>query len=101
MPKLIPFLLLPLLCSGQATLLQEWENDEDLRGASISYCVMDAEDGRILFEHQSGLSVVPASTLKIFTTAAALDLLGRGFRYETQLGYTGAFNTNTGVLEGD
>lgn len=47
----------------------------------------------------SGQRQIPASTLKLITTGAALHKLGPGFRYETRIGYRGT--VRDGVLEGD
>lgn len=45
--------------------------------------------------------MTPASTLKIVSTSAALNLLGNNYRYETKLCYLGDWNKETGVLNGD
>ncbi|MCG3126630.1 MAG: D-alanyl-D-alanine carboxypeptidase [Phycisphaerae bacterium] len=48
-------------------------------------CVIDATDGRVLFEHDADRALKPASTLKLFTTAAALDRLGEAFSFRTEV----------------
>lgn len=80
---------------------QEWKNDKDLQGASIGYYVMNAKTNELIAEYNSQLQLIPASTLKIVTTSAALGVLGANFRYETKLVYTGNFNPTSGVLHGD
>lgn len=57
-------------------------------------------DGDVVYERNSGKGMVPASNLKLFTTAAAVELLGAGYTYETRLEMTGNV-TEDGVLEGD
>jgi len=83
------------------TFIEEWKNDKDLKHSSIGFCVMNAATSEIISEYNSRQLLVPASTLKIVTTSAALNLLGAGYRYETKIYYTGDFNKTTGVLNGD
>lgn len=100
--KAILFFLLPALIQGQVnTVLEEWKNDPTLKQASIGFSVLDAKTSELLAEYNSHQLLVPASTLKIVTTSAALQLLGPNYRYETKLYYTGNFNKETGILDGD
>lgn len=80
---------------------EEWKKDPGLKGASIGFCVMNAATSEVVGELNSTQLLTPASTLKIVTTAAALDLLGPNYHYDTQLYYTGDFDKITGVLNGD
>ena len=79
----------------------ELKKETELQNASIGLCVMDAQTGVTICEHNGKLSLTPASTLKIITTSTALQLLGKDFRYETLLQYTGTFNKTNGILNGD
>lgn len=45
--------------------------------------VMSMSDGRVLYSHDGENLFTPASNMKIFTTAAALDLLGPEYRWRT------------------
>lgn len=45
-------------------------------------------DGRVLASHHPDKPLIPASTLKIITAAAALEELGPGYRYETEFRIT-------------
>jgi serine-type D-Ala-D-Ala carboxypeptidase/endopeptidase (penicillin-binding protein 4) len=45
--------------------------------------------------------MIPASTLKIVTTAAALRQLGNNYKFKTRIAYTGKLNKESGVLDGD
>ena len=40
---------------------------------------------RVVYRHDAGLPLTPASNLKLLTTSAALDTLGPGFEFRTQL----------------
>ena len=94
-------LLLPLVLDAQTELPAGWKQDPRFSHASIGYCVRDAATGQSVAEYNAGTALIPASTLKITSTAAALDLLGKDFRFETKLHYTGTFNKGTGVISGD
>ena len=61
--------------------------------------VISLESGDTLFAHQPHEALVPASNMKLFTTAAALRYLGPGYRYGTYLVATGP--VVEGVLRGD
>jgi D-alanyl-D-alanine carboxypeptidase/D-alanyl-D-alanine-endopeptidase (penicillin-binding protein 4) len=84
-----------------ADLLSAWKSDPTLAHAAYGFCVMDAKTGSVVAAHNSDLSLIPASSLKVVTTAAALALRGPEYRYLTRLMYTGQFDRITGVLDGD
>lgn len=63
--------------------------------------VVDAEDGEFLYERNSHRKFVPASNMKVPSTAAALSLLGPDFRYQTSLWAAGEVDLDTSTLEGD
>jgi D-alanyl-D-alanine carboxypeptidase/D-alanyl-D-alanine-endopeptidase (penicillin-binding protein 4) len=62
---------------------------------------VDAEEGRVLYERNAHRKFVPASNMKILSTATALSLLGPDFRYETNLWGVGRLERPGGVLRGD
>ncbi len=71
-----------------------------LRGARGGLLVIDRETGQELLAHEASRPLVPASTVKLVTAAAALAHLGPAHRFETPvLGATAL--TRRGVLEGD
>lgn len=61
--------------------------------------VWDAETGTPLYERDTRRSFVPASNTKLYSTAAALDILGPDFRFETRIETDGAIED--GVLNGN
>ena len=71
-----------------------------LKNAGYSVYAMDAESGEVLFETPQ-ISLVPASVMKLMTTAAALEILGPRFQFHTQIGYSGEISLDKGLLEGD
>lgn len=61
--------------------------------------VADVESGRVLIAQHARQGLLPASTHKLLTTAAALDLLGPDYRYQTALYFNGQIDGTT--LRGD
>lgn len=97
-------LLLTAKSYAQQTLtdfLTELKKENELINASISLSAIDVLTGTVVCEYNPKLSLTPASTMKVITTASALQLLGKDFRYETLLQYSGTFDKTTGVIDGD
>lgn len=63
--------------------------DPALNGATVSLMVRDARSGSTLYQHNPRTRLIPASNLKLLTTAAAMDVLGPQYRFSTQLLSTG------------
>jgi serine-type D-Ala-D-Ala carboxypeptidase/endopeptidase (penicillin-binding protein 4) len=72
--------------------------DDQLKHAIVSLYVTDT-DGNKIYALNEQYGLAPASTQKIFTSIAALSLLGKDFTYKTEIGYTG--NVVDGSLIGD
>lgn len=75
-------------------------NDPALKHAVWSVCVINSKDS-VIAEYNSQLSVVPASTMKIVTTGAALEMLGANFKFATKLSYDGVFDSIKGIIKGN
>ena len=73
-------------------------NNEQLKHAVVSLYVTD-ENGNKVYALNEEYGLAPASTQKVFTSIAALSLLGEDFIYKTEIGYTG--NIKDGNLNGD
>ncbi len=67
--------------------------------AHLGVFVKDLATGRVLCDHQGGRAFLPASNMKLFTGALALDRLGPAWQAATTLYRKGEIQE--GVLEGD
>jgi len=81
------------------TAFQQFESDSQLKHAISSLYVIDAKSGQVVFDKNSHVGLAPASTQKIITSVTAFELLGKDYRYKTELGYSGVIKN--GVLDGD
>lgn len=79
---------------------QNLVNDQQAKFAITSLCVLDAQTGKVIFADNENIGLATASTLKTITAATAYSILGKDFKYQTTLAYTGKITTD-GVLEGD
>ncbi|MGB8624191.1 MAG: D-alanyl-D-alanine carboxypeptidase, partial [Paracoccaceae bacterium] len=68
-------------------------------GGKVAFVVADARTGKVLEAKNPLLPMPPASTAKTITTLYALDTLGAGFRFRTQLVATGPLRG--GIVQGD
>ncbi|WAC39142.1 D-alanyl-D-alanine carboxypeptidase/D-alanyl-D-alanine-endopeptidase [Pedobacter sp. SL55] len=97
---------LPQLANAQTTAqklekaYQILVKDEQAKYAITSLCVLDAKTGKVIFANNENIGLATASTLKTITSATAFYTLGKDFRYETKLSYTGNI-TADGTLQGD
>lgn len=73
---------------------QQFESDSQLRHAISSLYVIDAKTSEVVFERNAQVGLAPASTQKIITSVTAFELLGKEYRYKTELGYTGEIKGN-------
>ncbi len=78
----------------------QFVNSYLLRNANVSLLVKDMSTGSSICEYRANNAVVPASTMKVVTTATALELLGADFRFETCLEIDGKVRKDS-VLNGN
>ncbi len=79
--------------------IDEVLDDEALANGWWGVMVVEMQTGEVLYRRHAERSFVPASNTKLYTTAAALDLLGPGYRYRTEVFIDGPIVD--GVLEGN
>ena len=70
-------------------LIDQAIDTSDFNAARWGVCVLSLRDGRLLYARNADKLFTPASNMKIYTTAVALDLLGADYRWRTSV-YAGA-----------
>ena len=71
-----------------------------LKNANVSLLIRETGKGKVVGRYNANKSIIPASTLKLVTTASALELLGPNFRFQTKLEISGNV-TKEHVLQGN
>ncbi|MFW5756594.1 MAG: D-alanyl-D-alanine carboxypeptidase, partial [Tangfeifania sp.] len=71
------------------TALQKLLEKPEYRHATAGIHIIDLNSGQELYGYNSEKLMIPASTMKLVTSAAALELLGPDYRFQTKIGYTG------------
>ncbi|MCE4564246.1 D-alanyl-D-alanine carboxypeptidase/D-alanyl-D-alanine-endopeptidase [Maribellus sp. CM-23] len=72
----------------------------EYKNASVGMQVVELESQKEIFNLNASQLLVPASTIKLITTATALELLGDDYQFRTIIGYEGNINKQ-GELKGD
>lgn len=72
-------------------------DDSQLKHGIASLTVAD-ESGKIIYHFNDQYGLAPASNMKVFTSIAAFDLLGKDYQYKTVIGYTGTIRDS--ILQG-
>jgi D-alanyl-D-alanine carboxypeptidase/D-alanyl-D-alanine-endopeptidase (penicillin-binding protein 4) len=86
----------PTLTSEADALVEAAEAD----GTLASVYVVDVATREVLYAHRPQVRLLPASTMKVVSTAAALSALGADFRFRTPVGLEGPAPRG-GLFEGD
>ena len=74
-------------------------DSEETKNAFWGVCIKRLKDNEPFFIHNEGKSFMPASNMKLYTTASSLTFLGKDFKYETPIYHTGEIDAG-GVLRG-
>lgn len=75
-------------------------SDPVLANASIGFCVIDLKTGEKLTSHQAKISLPPASTTKLFSTATAIEVLGESYQPKTRI-YASGEMSKDGEISGN
>ncbi|MEO9533162.1 MAG: D-alanyl-D-alanine carboxypeptidase/D-alanyl-D-alanine-endopeptidase [Crocinitomicaceae bacterium] len=71
-----------------------------LKNAAFSFYAIDMSTGEVIGDYNSEMSIPSASTMKLVSTATALQKLGSGYRFKTKIMHSGEIDS-TGTLHGD
>jgi D-alanyl-D-alanine carboxypeptidase/D-alanyl-D-alanine-endopeptidase (penicillin-binding protein 4) len=86
-----------------ATLAKEIDraiDESDLTRARWGVFVMSMKDGRVLYSRNGDRLFTPASNMKVYTTAVALDMLSADYRWRTSV-YVDKQPDPDGTIAGD
>ena len=75
-------------------------NGATAQSADTSIQIVELDSGRVVAERNAHVPMAPASNMKLFTTAAAIDLLQPSFEVSTEVFVRGQIDA-TGTLHGD
>lgn len=95
--------ILPTISWGQTSVQAVVNTFKDywaFKNAGISITVKNISDDYLVASYNSDLALCPASTVKLFSTASAFEILGAEYKPKTQL-YTNGKIIPNGVLSGD
>lgn len=67
--------------------------------ATVGIYAVQMDTGKVVIDENSNMSLIPASCMKVVTTAAALHLLGSETQFETHLEYDGIIKEK--ILDGN
>jgi D-alanyl-D-alanine carboxypeptidase/D-alanyl-D-alanine-endopeptidase (penicillin-binding protein 4) len=79
--------------------LEAFLQKKGLTHAAVSFKAVDLSSGQTIASFNEKMAVIPASNMKIVTTATALDTLGESFRFQTELTYDGTIKDS--ILDGN
>lgn len=69
--------------------------DEQMKHANMSLYVVETKTGKLVYHLNEQTGLAAASTQKLFTSIAAFDLLGKDYRFKTDLGYYGEIENDS------
>ena len=95
-PKITPASTLPELQAKISEILAKPE----LESAIVGVKVVSLDNGRVLFEENANKLLRPASNMKLYTVAAALDRLSPDYRFVTSV-YAATRPDASGVVRGN
>ncbi|OIP81785.1 MAG: D-alanyl-D-alanine carboxypeptidase/D-alanyl-D-alanine-endopeptidase [Porphyromonadaceae bacterium CG2_30_38_12] len=81
-------------------VLRAFMDNDILRNANISLLIEDLNTGKTIVDLHAKTSITPASTMKLVTTATALELQGADYQFTTTLEIDGKIGTDS-VLSGN
>jgi len=79
--------------------LQLLVDDPNLSSAQVGIYIEDLSNGEVIFQKNQYKRFVPASNMKLYTTASALARLGKDYTLKTEFWHDGVIRNN--VLEGN
>ncbi len=69
--------------------------DSTMKHALMGLYVVNSNTNEVLYDLNSQIGLAPASCQKIITSIAAFDLLGKEYKWKTELGYDGTIKNDS------
>lgn len=88
-------LLFPTISLFAGNPVETFIHNPIIENANVSLLVKDLSTNETLYEYRPTNSTIPASTMKVVTTATALEILGPDFRFETRLAIDGILSRDS------
>lgn len=82
-----------------AKAAEKFLSDPQMKHGIVGLQIVKSATGEKVFELNAQTGLAPASCQKTITSAAAMEMLGSGYQYQTVAGYSGTIVK--GVLKGD
>ncbi len=79
--------------------INKLEADAQFKHAILSMYVVDTKTGQPVFEKNIQTGLAPASCQKVVTSVSVFEMLGKEYRYKTEIGYDGYIKDS--ILNGD
>lgn len=92
-------LMLSLCVIAQKKAQEFFETDPVTKNGNVGLLIVDLKTDSVVDSYRANHLLPTASTMKAITTATALELLGKDYRYSTYLETSGTIEA--GVLKGD
>ena len=80
--------------------LDEMLSSAEFSQARWGVAVLALQDGKLIYDHNGDQLFTPASNMKVYTTAVALDLLGADYHWRTSV-YSDSEPDASGTIRGD
>jgi D-alanyl-D-alanine carboxypeptidase/D-alanyl-D-alanine-endopeptidase (penicillin-binding protein 4) len=71
------------------------EAEAQFKHAILSLYVVESKTGKVIFDKNTQIGLAPASCQKVVTSAPAMEMLGKDYRYKTDIGYDGKIENDT------
>ncbi|MBN1391586.1 MAG: D-alanyl-D-alanine carboxypeptidase/D-alanyl-D-alanine-endopeptidase [Sedimentisphaerales bacterium] len=73
-------------------------NQSSQKKVKYSVAIVKADSGEMVYSHNANEAMLPASNMKIITTAAALKYLGQDYEFKTEVGLCGTSHRDGDTL---
>ncbi|MBQ8458764.1 D-alanyl-D-alanine carboxypeptidase/D-alanyl-D-alanine-endopeptidase [bacterium] len=87
MRKILSLIITLAICitTANAESINKTLNSLGVNKSAVAISIKDIKDGNTIYEKNERAPMLPASTLKLVTSSASVNTLGKDFKYKTQL----------------